>query len=80
MKTFAEEYSYLANPVAIIDRQVTWYGLPYSAAEFISEGKRIPTFVRPIIRFEGKYTARAVYAVLEMGRKQKRDEGIDETQ
>ena len=80
MKTFAEEYSYVANPVAIIDRQVTWYGLPYSAAEFISEGKRIPTFVRPIIRFEGKYTARAVYAVLEMGRKQKRDEDIDETQ
>lgn len=58
--------SYLANPVAIIDRQVTWYGLPYSETEFISEGKRIPTFVRPIIRFEGKYTARTVCAVLEM--------------
>ncbi|MGM9941454.1 MAG: AAA domain-containing protein [Bulleidia sp.] len=76
---FAEENQYLANPVTIIDQKIVWFGLPYSSAEFVSEGKRIQTTNRPIIRFEGKYTARAVYSSLEIGRKIKTKGEMEET-
>ena len=68
LRSLAIENSYVANPVTMIDKRIVWYGMPHSGACFVSEGKTIPTRFRPIIRFEGKHFAQALYGFLEMNR------------
>ncbi len=49
-----------------------------SDANFIAEGKTLQTKYRPVIRFNGKHTASALYGFLEMNRVSKK--GADEGQ
>lgn len=60
------ENPYVVNPLVIIDKKIVWFGLPESNANFILKDKMINTSVRPIIRFEGKYTATAIYGFVGM--------------
>ena len=62
------ENKFITNPVALVDKEIVWYGMPCSDANFISEGRSIPTRYRPIFRFKGKHFARALYGFLEMNR------------
>ena len=66
IKALAIENHFVANPIAIIDRKFMWFGMPDSEANFKSEGITLITKYRPIIRFEGPHTARAIYSLLEM--------------
>lgn len=66
LRQMAIENKFVANPIAIIDKKVIWFGEPLSDANFQSEGIVLPTRYRPIIRFEGKYTANSLYGFLEM--------------
>ena len=66
LKCFAGENSFAVNPVVLIDKTITWFGVPESDAKFISEGRTIPISCRPYICFEGKYTALTIYHLLEM--------------
>lgn len=67
-KALAIENSFVANPVAILDKKIVWFGMPDSGAEFRSEGKTLRTKYRPIIRLEGTRTAKSLYGFLEMSR------------
>ncbi len=58
--------TYITDPIALIDRATVWYGMPFSRAEFITEGYSIPTKFRPILRFRGKHFAQALYGFLNM--------------
>lgn len=60
------ENSFVANPIAVIDKKTVWFGMPLSNAVFTAEGKMIPTTCRPIIRFEGTHFATALNGFLEM--------------
>ena len=64
----AIENTFIANPVAVIDRSLAWYGAPFSDFEFVTVGGPIPTLVKPILRFQGKHFARSLYGFLEMNR------------
>lgn len=66
LRQYAIENEFVANPVTIIDGQVTWFGQPASDACFVSENKTLPVLYRPVIRFEGKHCAKALFYVLEM--------------
>ncbi|MBQ5970306.1 MAG: topoisomerase DNA-binding C4 zinc finger domain-containing protein [Clostridia bacterium] len=66
IKPLVIENPYITNPVSIIDKKVTWYGMPVSNNHFVSEGSIIPTQYRPILRFSGKHLAQSLYAFLEM--------------
>jgi len=68
LRRFAVEKSYVYNPVAVIDRKVTWYGVPVTAADFRTSEPFPATRNRPIFRFYGKHTAQAVSGFLEMNR------------
>lgn len=68
IRKYAAAIPFIANPVTMIDKKITWYGEPLSAADFISEGRVIPTNHRPIIRVEGAKIAAAIYGYLEMDR------------
>ena len=57
---------YIANPVTMIDRRWTWYGIPPTNVTFVSDGEVIPTKYQPIARIEGKHFAQALYGFLEM--------------
>jgi hypothetical protein len=59
-------HKFIANPVVLIDRSIVWYGMPISEASFISEGKTIPTRIKPILRFRGKHFAQSLFGFLEM--------------
>jgi len=62
------ENPFVFNPIAIIDKKINWFGMPCSEANFVSEGVEINTLYRPIIRFEGKYTAASLYGFAEMNK------------
>lgn len=66
--SFAIENTFVSNPVSVIDKEVVWFGMPESNAQFRTEGKLLPTTYRPIIRFKGKYTAASLYGFLEMSK------------
>lgn len=68
IRSVAIEHSFSMNPVAVIDKSVTWYGMPWSEAEFKTENGRIQTKYHPIIRFTGKRTSRKIYGLLEMSK------------
>lgn len=63
---YIRNYSYVTNPVTVIDKRVVWFGQPLYAADFISEGEILDTEYFPCIRFEGNHTARSIQAFLEM--------------
>lgn len=68
LKPHAIENPFVANPVALIDKKIVWFGMPTSDAKFKSEGSILQTRYRPVIRFEGKYTAASLYGFMEMSK------------
>ena len=60
------ENEYVANPVTLIDKRITWFGQPASGAVFTAEGKTLPVWCRPVIRFDGTHCAKFLYGILEM--------------
>ena len=66
LKYFAVENHYLTDPVALIDKTVTWFCMPESAACFKIEGRTSAINNRPCIRFWGTHTAKILYGLLEM--------------
>ena len=66
LKYFAVENHYLTDPIALIDKTVTWFGMPESAACFKIEGRTSAINTRPCIRFWGTHTAKILYGLLEM--------------
>ena len=66
LKYFAVENHYLTDPIALIDKTVTWFGMPESAACFKIEGRTSSINTRPCIRFWGTHTAKILYGLLEM--------------
>lgn len=66
LRTLAVENKYAVNPVVLIDKEIVWFGMPSSDADFKAEGKVIPTRHRPVIRFKGKHTVTAIYGFLGM--------------
>lgn len=66
IKPFAVENRYVYNPITIIDRMIIWFGEPLSGANFISEGVRLTTRYRPIIRVKGRNTANSIFGFLGM--------------
>lgn len=67
--SFLIENKFVANPIAMIDKTIVWFGMPPSDAEFISEGRTIPTRFRPIFRFQGTHFAQSLYGFLDMNRR-----------
>ena len=66
LKYFAVENHYLTDPVTLIDKTVTWFGMPESAACFKIDGRTSAINNRPCIRFWGTHTAKILYGLLEM--------------
>ncbi|MBR3431349.1 MAG: AAA family ATPase [Clostridia bacterium] len=66
IRPMAIENEYVANPVVLIDKKITWFGQPASGACFIAEGRPMRVWCRPVLRFEGKHCARTLYSLLEM--------------
>ena len=66
LKYFAVENHYLTDPIALVDKTVTWFGMPESAACFKIEGRTSAINNRPCIRFWGTHTAKILYGLLEM--------------
>lgn len=66
LQKYVKVFSYVTNPVTIIDKRIIWFGQPLSAADFISNGSSIDTRYFPCFRFDGKHTARLLKAFLEM--------------
>ena len=68
LRSLAIENPFVANPVVLIDKKVVWFGMPSSDAKFKSEGSILHTRYRPVIRFEGSYTAASLYGFMEMSK------------
>lgn len=66
LEMYVERFSYVTNPITIIDKKIIWFGQPLYAADFISEGDILETECFPCIRFIGKHAARSIQAFLEM--------------
>ncbi len=66
LQEYIRNYSYVTNPVTLIDRKTVWFGQPLYAADFIAEGDILDTEFFPCIRFEGSHAARSVQAFLEI--------------
>ena len=64
VRQIAVENPFVADPVALIDKKISWFGEPMSSAQFTSEGSTISINTRPIIRFEGIHTARLLNSFL----------------
>lgn len=80
----AIENEFVANPVTVIDKEVSWFGQPASGACFITEGKPLQVWCRPVVRFVGKHCAKSLYSFLEMNSTidmddQKNDQGTYDT-
>lgn len=77
LKNIAVENPFVANPIAIIDKKKVWFGMPESAANFMSEGMIIKTEYRPVIRFIGSHTATSLYGFMEMSNTLDQSKTID---
>ncbi len=66
LRPYAHERWSATQAIALIDRKTVWFGEPISMANFIIEKNEVETKYRPIIRFEGTYTARCLYGLLQM--------------
>lgn len=68
IKDLVIENSFITNPISIIDKEIVWYGMPLSSADFIIEDKKMPTSFRPIIRFQGKHFSQSLHGLMEVNR------------
>lgn len=68
LKPYAIENPFVPNPLTIIDKKIVWYGEPLSDAHFISQRSVILVKSHPVFRFEGRYTATALYYHAEMNK------------
>ncbi len=68
LRQFAIEDPFVANPVAIIDKSIIWFGEPLSSANFIAEGESIETKYRPIFRLSAPHTAKKLINLLDMNK------------
>lgn len=68
IRSLTIENNYITNPISIIDKEIVWYGMPFSKADFIVDERRVSTLYRPIIRFRGKHFSQALYGLMEMNR------------
>ena len=66
LRSMAIENEFVANPIALIDKEISWFGQPASGACFVAEGKALQVWCRPVIRFVGKHCAKSLYSFLEM--------------
>ena len=64
IKKYCVKNEIVTTPVTIIDKKIIWFGQPLCAADFVSEGEPILSEYFPCIRFEGKYLARQLKAIL----------------
>lgn len=78
IRSMAIENEYVANPITMIDKQIIWFGEPASEAGFVAEGKQLAVWCRPVIRFEGKHTAKVLYNLLEMSNTVDMDDQMNE--
>ena len=58
LRSMAIENEFVTNPVTMIDKEVSWFGQPASGACFITEGKPLQVWCRPVVRFVGKHCAK----------------------
>ena len=65
-RKYAKEHGYVTTPFTMIDSMIVWFGEPLTAADFVSEGEVLETESFPVLRFEGKYTARMLKAIFEI--------------
>lgn len=63
IRTLAIASNNIFDPIAIIDKTITWYGMPRSAANYILNDVPQPTRYRPILRFEGRHFAQTLSAL-----------------
>ena len=68
LRPLSIENSFVANPIALIDKKIIWFGMPSSDAKFKSEGSILQTKHRPVIRFVGTHTATSIYGFMEMSK------------
>ena len=54
------------NPIAIIDRQIVWFGMPNSLDHFQTVNGTLKTRYRPAARIIGKQTASALFNFFEL--------------
>ncbi len=85
LRSMAIENEFVANPVTVIDKEISWFGQPASGACFIAEGKPLQVWCRPVVRFVGKHCAKSLYSFLEMSstidmNDQKNDQGTYDVQ
>ena len=68
IRDLAIENQYITNPIAIIDKEIVWYGMPASKSDFIVDEERIPTQYRLVVRLKGKHFSQSLYGLMEMNR------------
>lgn len=66
LQVYEHFFEYVTNPIALIDKEIIWFGQPLYAADFISEGEILDTEYFPCVRFKGMHTARLIKAFLEI--------------
>lgn len=64
LQGYIKNYSYVTNPVTLIDGKIVWFGQPLYAADFISGENILNTQFFPCVRFEGTHTARSIQSFL----------------
>ena len=80
IKSFSIQRKYIINPLVVIDKSITWFGMPYSNANFNVDGDIIKTLARPIIRFKGKKTSSSIYSLMEMDKTADESTAIEENE
>lgn len=68
LKSLVIENRYVANPIVLIDKEIVWFGMPFSDAQFKSEDIYLIPKHRPIIRLKGSNTAKSLYGCMEMNK------------
>jgi len=66
LQKYVIENPFVWNPITVIDRRISWFGVPFSDANFIVSDNEVESLYRPIFRFAGRFTARALYGFLKM--------------
>lgn len=59
-------HPFACSPVTVIDKHITWYGVPVMNTAFITDGNTLPVRYWPAARFDGEKTADTIIALLEM--------------
>ncbi|NLD91069.1 MAG: ATP-binding domain-containing protein [Fibrobacter sp.] len=66
MHPFFVQNPYISIGATIIDRIISWFGLPPTNDDFIAEKIVVPTRIRPIFRFSGRKTGMILHNFLDM--------------